>query len=244
MIVNLERALSWYERCLFGGRVIQALASLIVVILSKTGTDVIQAKDADSCPLYFVWLVGFMVLSALDVACMFVSPRWEELPLKGRVGLFAFYLLLLSWEIVGSVWIFSQAEDSPTCPLLYQTSLAILCFEYAAAGLPIAVCLVGGLVLCCVIASDVATVEITRRRRGPDRQPLIDRLPTEIFQVSADQREDARQCSICLVEYEHGTSELRVLPCAHRFHKTCVDQWFQHQTWCPLCRRSIEDSPV
>ncbi|KAK0145886.1 E3 ubiquitin-protein ligase znrf3 [Merluccius polli] len=36
-----------------------------------------------------------------------------------------------------------------------------------------------------------------------------------------------------------GSDELRVIPCAHRFHKKCVDPWLlQHHT-CPHCRHNI-----
>uniref|UniRef100_A0A9R1SGQ6 E3 ubiquitin-protein ligase ZNRF3 n=2 Tax=Cyprinus carpio TaxID=7962 RepID=A0A9R1SGQ6_CYPCA len=45
-------------------------------------------------------------------------------------------------------------------------------------------------------------------------------------------------CAICLERYIDG-EELRVIPCAHRFHKKCVDPWLlQHHT-CPHCRHNI-----
>ncbi|XP_027018684.2 E3 ubiquitin-protein ligase znrf3 [Tachysurus fulvidraco] len=47
-------------------------------------------------------------------------------------------------------------------------------------------------------------------------------------------------CAICLEKYIDG-EELRVIPCAHRFHKKCVDPWLlQHHT-CPHCRHNIID---
>ncbi|XP_031298836.2 E3 ubiquitin-protein ligase ZNRF3 [Camelus dromedarius] len=45
-------------------------------------------------------------------------------------------------------------------------------------------------------------------------------------------------CAICLEKYIDG-EELRVIPCAHRFHRKCVDPWLlQHHT-CPHCRHNI-----
>ncbi|XP_048860626.1 E3 ubiquitin-protein ligase znrf3-like isoform X2 [Brienomyrus brachyistius] len=48
----------------------------------------------------------------------------------------------------------------------------------------------------------------------------------------------ASDCAICLERYLDG-EELRVISCAHRFHRRCVDPWLlQHHT-CPHCRRNI-----
>eukprot|EP00927_Polykrikos_kofoidii_P065122 TRINITY_DN60914_c0_g1_i1.p1 TRINITY_DN60914_c0_g1~~TRINITY_DN60914_c0_g1_i1.p1 ORF type:complete len:269 (+),score=21.51 TRINITY_DN60914_c0_g1_i1:116-922(+) len=46
-------------------------------------------------------------------------------------------------------------------------------------------------------------------------------------------------CTICLASYETGAS-LRVLPCGHRFHTSCVDQWLLEQSnTCPLCSKRL-----
>lgn len=43
------------------------------------------------------------------------------------------------------------------------------------------------------------------------------------------------QCSICLCDFEDGDS-LKTLPCLHRYHAACVDQWLQINEKCPICQ--------
>lgn len=46
-------------------------------------------------------------------------------------------------------------------------------------------------------------------------------------------------CVVCLDNYESG-AVLRVLPCGHRFHRSCVDRWLTQQSKkCPLCGKRI-----
>ena len=48
-------------------------------------------------------------------------------------------------------------------------------------------------------------------------------------------------CCICLAKYAHN-DELRELPCAHCFHKDCVDKWLKINALCPLCKSEIAGS--
>eukprot|EP01084_Bolivina_argentea_P056629 103589_1 len=75
---------------------------------------------------------------------------------------------------------------------------------------------------------------------------FVNRLPTIKYKHNTedivDHGDDAmdlnKSCRICLEYYEDG-EELRFLPCFHKYHKECVDQWFQMSSKCPICKTSI-----
>lgn len=49
-------------------------------------------------------------------------------------------------------------------------------------------------------------------------------------------------CAICFADYEVG-DHLRLLPCRHPFHSSCVDPYLLcHSTRCPLCRLDLAAS--
>ncbi len=52
-------------------------------------------------------------------------------------------------------------------------------------------------------------------------------------------------CAICQ-DHEQPTEtsrEWRILRhCTHRFHRTCIDQWFRQNVHCPVCRHDIRET--
>ncbi|KAJ4952780.1 hypothetical protein NE237_029612 [Protea cynaroides] len=74
----------------------------------------------------------------------------------------------------------------------------------------------------------------------PAPKEVVESIPVKIYMTSQKQlNEEAAQCYICLVEYEEGDC-MRILPCHHEFHRTCVDKWLKeiHRV-CPLCRGDV-----
>eukprot|EP01083_Nonionella_stella_P075354 204829_1 len=93
----------------------------------------------------------------------------------------------------------------------------------------------------------IASQNNPRRQRNAGVNPqLIDRLPTikyrhnqeDIVDTGDDNMDINKSCRICLEYYEAG-EELRFLPCFHKYHKECVDRWFQMSSKCPICKTSI-----
>ncbi|XP_044464491.1 E3 ubiquitin-protein ligase RLIM-like [Mangifera indica] len=56
--------------------------------------------------------------------------------------------------------------------------------------------------------------------------------------------DDVEQCYICLAEYEEG-DKIRVLPCHHEYHMSCVDKWLKEiHGVCPLCRGDVRQVAI
>jgi len=56
-----------------------------------------------------------------------------------------------------------------------------------------------------------------------------------MISVCATDFKDA-ECSICLNNFELNTI-IKTLPCFHKFHEDCINEWFQHSDICPICKK-------
>ncbi|RDX91755.1 E3 ubiquitin-protein ligase RNF12-A [Mucuna pruriens] len=75
----------------------------------------------------------------------------------------------------------------------------------------------------------------------PAPESIVDSFPLKSHKKVdvADGDNDAEQCYICLAEYEEG-DQIRVLPCFHEYHMSCVDKWLKEiHGVCPLCRGNV-----
>ncbi|KAM7256230.1 hypothetical protein ACFE04_011971 [Oxalis oulophora] len=61
------------------------------------------------------------------------------------------------------------------------------------------------------------------------------------FEGIDDKAEVGDLCCVCLSGFSEGEDvSLRILPCLHKFHKTCVDRWLTGcKKTCPICRFSM-----
>ncbi len=72
------------------------------------------------------------------------------------------------------------------------------------------------------------------------KQSEIRRLPTHVV-GDKPLPEDARQCLICLEDFEMGDSRT-ILPCLHAFHKNCCRKWLSTNGKCPICKHPISSN--
>lgn len=80
----------------------------------------------------------------------------------------------------------------------------------------------------------------------PAPESVVDSLPLRAYEKSNtfECGDEVDQCHICLVEYEEG-DKIRVLPCQHEYHMSCVDKWLKEvHGVCPLCRGDVRGEGV
>ncbi|KAJ8368363.1 hypothetical protein SKAU_G00083910 [Synaphobranchus kaupii] len=81
-----------------------------------------------------------------------------------------------------------------------------------------------------------AVSHLETRRYSSQRHPGSRRLRGDLGAGAGSS--PAPACAICLEDFLDG-EDLRIISCAHEFHKECVDPWLlQHRT-CPLCMHNI-----
>ena len=68
----------------------------------------------------------------------------------------------------------------------------------------------------------------------------IQALPVFKFKNKHKTAKDHIECMICLQEFVEG-EELRILPCLHRFHKTCIDPWLAQNDECCICKNCVKN---
>ncbi|XXG40325.1 hypothetical protein AAC387_Pa01g1070 [Persea americana] len=77
--------------------------------------------------------------------------------------------------------------------------------------------------------------QVTHHHSPHVNRRVVKGLPTVTFTTACrNDNRTATTCAICLEDYRDGES-LRVLPCQHDFHVTCVDAWLtKWGTFCPV----------
>ncbi|KAL3824560.1 hypothetical protein ACJIZ3_020589 [Penstemon smallii] len=77
----------------------------------------------------------------------------------------------------------------------------------------------------------------------PAPESVVDSFPVKTHRKTErlERADDISQCYICLSEYEEG-DKIRVLPCHHEYHMSCVDRWLKEiHGVCPLCRGDVRE---
>lgn len=77
------------------------------------------------------------------------------------------------------------------------------------------------------------------RRLCSAAKKALSKIPTK--HVKAEDKEvegEGECCAICIEPFKLS-EVLRILPCKHEFHKSCIDPWLLEHRTCPMCKMDI-----
>ncbi|XP_050204798.1 uncharacterized protein LOC126654845 [Mercurialis annua] len=83
-------------------------------------------------------------------------------------------------------------------------------------------------------------LEHTESKQIPASQSSIEALQEVIF--DGDDDDTVSSCIFCM-ENLVISSPVTVMPCKHKFHKTCIVNWLERSHVCPLCRFELPTAP-
>ncbi|XP_063459983.1 RING finger protein 150 isoform X6 [Pan paniscus] len=77
------------------------------------------------------------------------------------------------------------------------------------------------------------------RRLGDAAKKAISKLQIRTIKKGDKETEsDFDNCAVCIEGYKPN-DVVRILPCRHLFHKSCVDPWLLDHRTCPMCKMNI-----
>ncbi|KAM4709841.1 RING finger protein 150 [Discoglossus pictus] len=78
-----------------------------------------------------------------------------------------------------------------------------------------------------------------QRRLGDAAKKAIGKLQVRTIKKGDKETEpDFDNCAVCIEGYK-SNDVVRILPCRHLFHKSCVDPWLLDHRTCPMCKMNI-----
>ncbi|XP_077135354.1 RING finger protein 150 [Ranitomeya variabilis] len=78
-----------------------------------------------------------------------------------------------------------------------------------------------------------------QRRLGDAAKKAISKLQVRTIKKGDKEMEpDFDNCAVCIEGYKPN-DVVRILPCRHLFHKSCVDPWLLDHRTCPMCKMNI-----
>lgn len=72
-----------------------------------------------------------------------------------------------------------------------------------------------------------------KQGRSPASKASVENMPRVV--IGEDKENGGGSCAICLEEWSKGDVAAE-MPCKHKFHSKCVEEWLGMHATCPMCR--------
>ncbi|XP_020229307.1 RING-H2 finger protein ATL52 [Cajanus cajan] len=142
-------------------------------------------------------------------------------------------------------WCYVVYPPPPPSLFLTQTQRHSSPFQFS----PLVVALIGILATALILLTYYTLVSRLCRHTAAPREPPQGNTPQgldhsliesiTVRKYSKGGGAHARDCSVCLSDFQEE-ERVRVLPrCNHAFHLPCIDTWLHSNATCPLCRSSV-----
>lgn len=220
------------ERFLARLSALQCIKWFVITVLSIKFiqfifNDYVLIKTIDSHPkapfklfisVHTLLIIIQWVLFYLKHRDYFIVSRLPDIQENGELSLFGNFVdaFSLFWSLTGLHWTQECKTCRLTAPLLYYTTLF-----WSYYGIFVVIAPLFAIILLIFILAYFK----------PDL-PIID------YKANCGIPPESAQCSICLTDYTEN-DKVKILPCKHHFHCTCVDEWFIIDDICPLCKKPI-----
>ncbi|EFH43816.1 protein binding protein [Arabidopsis lyrata subsp. lyrata] len=245
---------------------ISELIALLVQITVITSTLALSKKERPVWPMR-LWITGYNVGCLLNLMLLYgryrqqhtsqgnafsfgdielqqrsreETTRCSHLMNRCRTSLELFFAI---WFVIGNVWVFDSRFGSfHYAPILHVLCISLLAWNALCYSFPFLLFLL----LCCVVpllSSFLGyNMNVGSSEKGAS-DDQISSLPSWKYKLIDEASDSAQasndpECCICLAKYKEK-EEVRKLPCSHRFHLKCVDQWLRIISCCPLCKQNL-----
>lgn len=70
----------------------------------------------------------------------------------------------------------------------------------------------------------------------------INSLPKIYFKLKKNENgnSEKEKCMVCMEDFAEN-ERLRLLPCFHKYHIGCIDEWLKEKSFCPICKQTLDD---
>ncbi|CAD8126799.1 unnamed protein product [Paramecium sonneborni] len=206
--------------------------NIIQQSLEQQGMNLEQIPDRSSLNKLMT-----TVKKLINFQCPELNREWKCLNIMAQVIIIKFFIFMLDFPFNFNLLQYFQVGcDANLLNVVFIMVLSMF-LEFIFLYCLVLVLVIAFPLLCCLqIYRKSKQLYLIRRLKQ-----YLDSIPAHKYQGLDDpwMKED-KVCCICMQEYAQNESVLE-LPCSgkHQFHESCVRNWFNVSTSCPVCRQQF-----